>query len=64
MQHPDPDPDHAAAIAAGVERAITRLLSSPDLDGPFFAAIRQGVRDGIWHLGTAAPDMPPAGHAD
>ena len=54
MQHHDPDPAHTAAITAGVERAIARLLSSPDLDGPFFAAIRQGVRDGS---GTSAPPL-------
>jgi hypothetical protein len=44
--------------AGGVERAITRLLSTPDLDGPFYAAVRQGVRDAIWNLGTSAADMP------
>ena len=42
-----PEPDvTTTAITAGIERAITRLLSSPDL----LAAIRQGVRDGVWHL--------------
>jgi hypothetical protein len=63
---PEPDPEHIAAISAGVERAITRLFSSPDLAD----AIRQGVRDGIWHLGIAA-NTPASegnerhsGHAD
>ena len=66
-----PEPDvTTTAITAGIERAITRLLSSPDL----LAAIRQGVRDGVWHLGlgaNAAADTPNqggdarhAGHAD
>ena len=64
MQHPDPDPEHVAAITAGVERAITRLLSSPDRDSQLFDAIRQGARDAIWNLGTAAADTPSAGHAD
>ena len=62
---PEPD-DTNAAIAQGVERALTRLFTSPDLAD----AIRQGVRDGIWHLGatanTPAPDASeqPHGHAD
>jgi len=65
MHHqPDPDPAHIAAIAAGVERAVTQLLTSPDLDSQICEAIRQGIRDGLWHLGTAAADMPPVGHAD
>ena len=37
-------PEHdinAAAITAGVERAITKLLTAPDLDGAFYDAVRQ-----------------------
>jgi hypothetical protein len=46
-----PEPDSInTAISQGVERALTRLFTSPDLTD----AIRQGVRDGIWHLGAAA----------
>jgi hypothetical protein len=56
----DPDPEHLAAISDGVERALTRLFNSPDITD----AIRQGVRDGIWHLGTEATHTPPAGHAN
>jgi hypothetical protein len=37
------------AITQGVERALTQLLASPDITD----AIRQGVRDGIWHAANA-----------
>jgi hypothetical protein len=46
-----PEPDSInSAITQGVERALTPLFTSPDLAD----AIRQGVRDGIWHLGATA----------
>lgn len=61
----EPD-DINSAITQGVERALTRLFNSPDITD----AIRQGVRDGIWHVGSAAAnasdahDTERAGHAD
>ena len=31
-----------AEIIAGVERAIVKLLTAPDIDGAFYDAVRQG----------------------
>ena len=59
-------PEHdisSADIIAGVERAVARLLTTPELDDAVLDAIRRGVRDGVWHLGTA-PDSPPAGRVN
>jgi len=54
----DPDPTHAA-IATGVERALDRMLTSPD----FLAAVRQEIRGCVWHLGIeAAFDTAPQTH--
>jgi len=61
----EPDDINAAAITAGVERAITKLLTAPDLDGAFYDAVRQGTRDAIWLIAAQSNvDMPPAGHAN
>jgi hypothetical protein len=58
-------PEHdisAAAITAGVERAITKLLSAPDLDGAFYDAVRQGTRDAIWAIAAQSSLEMPPGH--
>jgi hypothetical protein len=48
-----PEPETAdlhTAVSAGVAAALERLFESPDIAN----AIRQGVRDAVWHLGITA----------
>jgi hypothetical protein len=61
----DPDPDHTAAIAAGVAQALQRLFGSNDADARFFDAVRLGTRDAVWLIAANAEGTDrPAGHAD
>jgi hypothetical protein len=65
QHHPDPDPEHTAAIIQGVERAIARLLGDSGDSSDFYAAIRLGVRDALWLIAANAEGTErPSGHAD
>ena len=62
-------PEHdinTAALTEGIERALTKLLTSPELDGPFYDAVRQGTRDAIWAIAAQCTDadIPPTRHAN
>lgn len=62
-----PDSDISRAdIVDGVERALVKLLTAPEVDGAFYDAVRQGTRDAIWLIAAQCTnaDIPPAGHAN
>jgi hypothetical protein len=55
----EPDIDHAA-LTEGIERALVKLLTSTEIDGQFYDAVRQGTRDAIWAIAAQSNiEMPP-----